>query len=312
MSEFDTCYPPKPEITRKKSDNHLSKTVFSMVLFAVTFSIVIDDYLFIALLIGVLLVHELGHYLMMKRFGYENLNMFFIPFMGAMVQGEKEKYSQKETLIMVLSGPVPGVILGTLLLFYGNYEYDWIIQLGILAVLINALNLLPIDPLDGGKVFQSLFFSNRKLFQFIFSFLSSLAVISIGFYFNSWIVMLFGFLIGFKVKSLYKSHQIRTVMKEKNISYESNYESISDKTYNKIKSILIDFNPILIKIKEESDEDRYDQIIAHQVDGALANPINKDASILFKIVALLIWLGSIVLSVYTLLSIDFNSIINAF
>ena len=312
MSEFDTYYPPKPEITRKKSDNHLSKTIFSIVLFAVTFSIIIDDYLFILILIGVLLVHELGHYLMMKRYGYENLNMFFIPFMGAMVQGEKDKYSQRETLVMVLSGPVPGVVIGAALLIYGNYESNWLIQLGVLAIVINALNLLPIDPLDGGKVFQSLFFSNRMLFQFIFSFASSLVVISIGFYFNSWIIMIFGFLIGFRVKSLYKSYQIRTVMKEKNISYESNYESISDKTYNKIKSIIIEFNPILKRIKEESDEERYNQIIAHQVDGTLANPIKKDASVLFKFIALLIWLGSIALSIYTLLIIDFNSIINAF
>lgn len=312
MSEFDTYYPPKPEITRKKSDNHLSKTIFSIVLFAVTFSIIIDDYLFILILIGVLLVHELGHYLMMKRYGYENLNMFFIPFMGAMVQGEKDKYSQRETLVMVLSGPVPGVVIGAALLIYGNYESNWLIQLGVLAIVINALNLLPIDPLDGGKVFQSLFFSNRMLFQFIFSFASSLVVISIGFYFNSWIIMIFGFLIGFRVKSLYKSYQIRTVMKEKNISYESNYESISDKTYNKIKSIIIEFNPILKRIKEESDEERYNQIIAHQVDGTLANPIKKDASVLFKLIALLIWLGSIALSIYTLLIIDFNSIINAF
>ena len=37
----------------------------------------------LAILVGVLFVHELGHWVAMRVFGYRNLKMFFIPFFGA-------------------------------------------------------------------------------------------------------------------------------------------------------------------------------------------------------------------------------------
>src|SRR5258706_5980780 len=39
-------------------------------------------------LVGVLLFHELGHYLGMRAFGYGDVRMFFIPFFGAAVSGK--------------------------------------------------------------------------------------------------------------------------------------------------------------------------------------------------------------------------------
>src|SRR5262245_27527561 len=36
----------------------------------------------LVILIGVLFVHELGHFLAMRVFKYRNLRMFFIPFFG--------------------------------------------------------------------------------------------------------------------------------------------------------------------------------------------------------------------------------------
>src|SRR4051812_15229775 len=37
----------------------------------------------LALLVPILLFHELGHYLAMRIFGYRNVRMFFIPLLGA-------------------------------------------------------------------------------------------------------------------------------------------------------------------------------------------------------------------------------------
>jgi Zn-dependent protease len=38
----------------------------------------------------VLLIHELGHFLAMKAFGYKNLNIIFTPPFGAVATGTKE------------------------------------------------------------------------------------------------------------------------------------------------------------------------------------------------------------------------------
>ena len=95
MSDY-SLYPEKPHIEKVKVESNWGLTAFSIVLFAGTFLLVFSDQLtFLLLLIVVLFVHEFGHYLAMKSFGYENVRMLFIPLMGAFVQGSKEKYSQK-------------------------------------------------------------------------------------------------------------------------------------------------------------------------------------------------------------------------
>jgi stage IV sporulation protein FB len=311
MSDFETYYPPKPKLVKKEAKNHISVTIFSMVLFALTFSLIIEDYLLIGLLLIVLLVHEFGHFIFMKWFGYKNLKMLFIPFIGAMVQGEKKRYSQIQSLIMVMAGPLPGIFFGSFLLVYGQDSLI-AVQLGVLFLIINVLNLIPVDPLDGGKVFQLMFFQNHEFIQLVFAFLSSLAIICIGWYFDAWLIVAFGFLMGFRVKSIYKNYQIRSEMKLNFIRYESDYDSLSDSTYHKIKKIILDYNPILEKIKEESEEERYDQIVAHQVEGVLSQPMKKDASFITKLVATFFWLGAIALCFYVFFSVDTNIIFNAF
>ncbi len=313
MENFEQQYPQKPILIKRKSNGHISVTILSMVIFAITFSLILDDYYLIALLLGVLLFHELGHFLMMKLFNYEELNMLFIPFMGAMVSGKKKEYSQIESSLMVIAGPLPGIILGATLLLYGWSEPSSLfIQLGVILILLNVMNLIPIDPLDGGQLMRILFFNNYEFAQLIFTAVSSLAIAGIGLYFNSWLMIIFGLLLGFRIKNKHKLYLIRKDMKEDDIEYESNYDDISNKTYSKIKQIIIEHTPVLNDIEEYNEEDRFNQIVAKQVEGVLFPPTKKDASIFFKIFMMFLWAGGFVLSAYAITSIEFNSIVNAF
>ena len=312
-NNFETYYPPKPPLVRKKRDGHISKTIFSMVLFAVTFSILINDYVLIGLLLLVLLLHEIGHFAMMKLFGYEDLKMTFIPFLGAMVQGEKKQYSQKETIIMLMAGPLPGIIIGLLLINYSlDNEIAWLVQLSVLLLFLNIVNLLPLDPLDGGQLVKNLFLGNHELFQLIFAIASSLFVIALGWWFDSWFIMIFGFLMGFRVKQLHKLFLIRKDLKNNNISFESSYESLSDRSYAKIKKVVMEYTPVLKTIEEESESDHFDKIVANQVDSILLQPSVKDASLIFKLMTLLIWIGAFFMTTYVFLNIDFQQLIHAF
>ncbi|RYM34587.1 site-2 protease family protein [Brumimicrobium glaciale] len=298
---------------KRKSSGHISVTILSMVIFAITFSLILDDYYLIAILLGVLLFHELGHFLMMKLFNYEDLNMLFIPFMGAMVSGRKKEYSQVESSLMVIAGPLPGIILGAFLLLYGWDEPSSLfIQLGVILILLNVMNLIPIDPLDGGQLMRILFFNNYEFAQLIFTAASSLAIAGVGLYFNSWLMIIFGLLLGFRIKNKHKLYLIRKDMKDDEIQYESNYDDISNKTYSRIKRIIIEHTPVLNDIEEHNQEDRYNQIVAKQVEGVLFPPTKKDASVFFKIFMMILWAGGIFLSAYAAASIEFNSIINAF
>jgi Zn-dependent protease len=114
---------------------------------------------FVAILVGVLLFHELGHYVAMKLFGYRNLRMFFIPGFGAAVSGRHYNAPAWKRIIVSLMGPLPGIIGGTILLILsGLYHNDLLYRIGQFALVINAFNLIPILPLDGGRVAHAALF----------------------------------------------------------------------------------------------------------------------------------------------------------
>lgn len=313
MENFENLYPPKPELIRKKRNGHIAITFFSIVLFVLTFSLIIDDYLLIGILLLVLLLHEGGHFLMMKIFKYEELNMLFIPFLGAMVSGKKEKYSQIESSLMVLAGPLPGIILGAFLLLFMNDSPNMLIlQIGVILILLNVINLIPIAPLDGGQLIRILFFNNYELSQLIFTVLSSLSIMIVGIILNSWLIIIFGFLLGIRIRSKYRFYLIRRNMRNEEIEYESNYEDISNKTFAKIKDIVTMHTPALEELKDYDSEDSFNQILAQQVNNVLFPPTKRDASLFYKLFILFLWIGSIMLSIYALKSIDLNLLQYAF
>jgi hypothetical protein len=136
----------------------------------------------LAWLIGVLLLHESGHFFGMRYFGYRDLQMFFIPLFGAAVRGEKRGVPAWQEAIVLLLGPLPGLILGC-----GIYFLDLAVSQPILRtgatwlVAINFLNLLPFEPLDGGR------FCNRLLFS-RFRWLEAVTVVlaTVGLAFVCW------------------------------------------------------------------------------------------------------------------------------
>lgn len=116
-------------------------------------------------LVPVLLLHETGHWVAMRIFGYRNLRMFFIPFFGAAVSGQHWNVAGWKKAIVSLAGPVPGILLGCALAivsFFVNAE--WLRYATYLLLAINGFNLLPVLPLDGGHVLHAtLFCRNRWL-----------------------------------------------------------------------------------------------------------------------------------------------------
>src|SRR5258705_4783155 len=83
----------------------------SLVIFAAT-GFFNDEPSRLALLIGVLLFHELGHYAGMRLFKYQDVRMFFIPLFGAAVAGRSRSVHGYKEAIVLLLGPLPGIILG--------------------------------------------------------------------------------------------------------------------------------------------------------------------------------------------------------
>jgi Zn-dependent protease len=308
MEEFD-IYPQKPLIDKVKIESNWGLTFFSLVLFVGTFLFLFKDQLrFVLFLILVLFVHEMGHFIFMKLFKYENVRMLFIPLMGAFVQGSKEKYSQKESFVVISAGPFPGILIGsTILIFASIYQQEWMVELSFLFLFLNVINLLPIDPLDGGQLFKLFVNKKRDLFLMLFALTSSLLMIFVGWMIDSYIILAFGFLMGFKVRGFQRNFHLRKVLDAKHIRYESTYNELTNEEYAKIKEVLIEETPALKKFLSISEENN-DDLLASHVNSALLAPVKKDAKLILKGTIVFLWLLSLSLPVYLLVSdlLDFS------
>lgn len=313
-NEFDSLYPPKPFLEKEEQrPGHIAVTVFSMVLFAVTFLFFFDNQIwFVAELIGVLLFHELGHYFMMKRFKYQHVRMLFIPLMGAFVHGKKDSYKQKESILVILAGPLPGIALATVLLMVGkNTGQDWMLQTALISFVLNVINLIPILPMDGGRLLNALFFQRMELFQVVFAFLSSLALIAIGFFFDSYLVMIFGFLMGIQVRSRHRRYLVHKSLRDSQVEYTTTYEKLTDRAYHFIRKEVLEHTPGLRRFIENTDESESAPIVAGEVNNILEPPQEKDASLFFIAFVTLVWLASIIAPIF-LIYLSQNEIFNAF
>ena len=123
----------------------------------------------LAILVGVLFVHELGHWEAMRVFGYRNLKMFFIPFFGAAVSGRHYNVPGWKKAVVSFAGPLPGIVLGAAIGFAGTAMHQTLlITIGATAVVLNGFNLLPVLPLDGGWILQAILLSRHHLIELFF------------------------------------------------------------------------------------------------------------------------------------------------
>jgi membrane-associated protease RseP (regulator of RpoE activity) len=235
----------------------------------------------------------MGHYAFMKLYKYENVRMLFIPLMGAFVQGTKDKYSQKQSFIVVSAGPFPGLYIGIVLLILSSiYKLDWLVELSFLFLFLNIINLLPIDPLDGGQLFKLMVNRKRDLFLLIFALLSSLTLIGFGFLINSWLMVVFGFFMAIKIRSIQRNYIIRKKLDEQNVNYVSTYEELPNRSYALIRDVVVDETPALKKYLEISEESN-DDVLASHVNSVLIAPITYDVSKIVKFFFVVFWIFSI-------------------
>jgi Zn-dependent protease len=133
------------------------------------------------ILIPILLFHELGHYLTMRFFGYRNLKMFFIPFFGAAVSGRHYNVQGWKKAVVALMGPLPGIVLGGGLGAAAlATEQRVLFDIAAPMLLLNAFNLLPLMPFDGGWVLHAVLFCRHPLFDLAFRVVTVAALVGLG------------------------------------------------------------------------------------------------------------------------------------
>jgi Zn-dependent protease len=99
-----------------------------------------------------LLVHEMGHVIQLRREGVEASAPVFIPFLGAVISAKSLGGNAVAEARVGLAGPILGTI-GTLvpLAIWLATGSDLWRALAYVGFFINLINLLPVLPLDGGR-----------------------------------------------------------------------------------------------------------------------------------------------------------------
>jgi Zn-dependent protease len=112
---------------------------------------------FAVIILGMLVIHEGGHLRCMKHYGMKTRGIYLIPLVGAAAVAEDNFPSRRAEAIIALAGPLTGAVLaaGTGLLYFATRNGAFAAAAAWMA-LINLFNLLPVVPLDGGRVVKSI------------------------------------------------------------------------------------------------------------------------------------------------------------
>jgi Zn-dependent protease len=108
-------------------------------------------------LIVLLFVHEMGHVLEAKRQGLPVSAPLFIPFLGALITLKQMPHNAWNEAKLAIAGPIVGS-LGAAAIWIAGVAYDsnHLKALAFLGFFLNLINLLPVPPLDGGRVVGAL------------------------------------------------------------------------------------------------------------------------------------------------------------
>jgi Zn-dependent protease len=108
-------------------------------------------------LVVLLFVHEMGHVIEAKRQGLPVSVPVFIPFMGALITLKQMPHDAWREARLAIAGPLLGSA-GALAIYLLGVAYDSreLKALAFLGFLINLFNLLPVVPLDGGRISAAL------------------------------------------------------------------------------------------------------------------------------------------------------------
>ncbi len=280
----------KPGETEFKKTS-LSRTLTSLALFIAVDYWIFQSWFAVLLLVTVIFIHELGHFIAMKVFGYKAVNMTFVPFVGAYVSGKATNLSRKNKLIVLLAGPVPGIIIGCITFYWYQINFENIyLQVALPFLLLNTFNLLPVYPLDGGQFFQALFFNGSRIIQLVFLTLSLSALVYLFFKLNyAWGLLFVAVLVLFRMRQVNFIYSVRKQLDEEGVDYACSYDDLTDDEYWQMRTVIINESKFLGRKFSTELPAEDEQPIIKYIETILVPAYQEDLTAKSKIIFSLIW-----------------------
>lgn len=97
--------------------------------------------------------HEMGHFLAAKQRGLNVGAPTFIPFVGAWIQLKDQPHNVETEAYVGFAGPIVGSAAAMVCLWLAReYNSQLLLALAYSGCMLNLFNLIPISPLDGGRI----------------------------------------------------------------------------------------------------------------------------------------------------------------
>lgn len=104
-------------------------------------------------IIAMIFIHEMGHVIAARRRGLPTSAPVFIPFVGALITMKRNPTDAETEAYVAFGGPLWGSVGALLAMGLGVLlGRDSLIAIAQFGFMINLFNLLPIHPLDGGRI----------------------------------------------------------------------------------------------------------------------------------------------------------------
>lgn len=152
--------------------------------FLLILSVFSADFLIIIIIVLLLFIHELGHFITAYFLNFEPVKIIFYPFGGISKFSHDINCPLKKEVLVLLMGPIAQLIFSFFLL-----KLTFLLPYNNLIMKINCsilfFNLLPIYPLDGGRILQCLlcyFISYNLSFKIIYIISTAIVLILTSFF----------------------------------------------------------------------------------------------------------------------------------
>ena len=123
--------------------------------FVIGISVATAHFTEMMMLLAIIFVHEMGHAVCAQYFKWRIKSIGLLPFGGNLETEEYGNKSLKEDMLVVLAGPIQHIWLIGLsygLYFFSVISYDTYQTFFYMNMILFLFNLLPIWPLDGGRL----------------------------------------------------------------------------------------------------------------------------------------------------------------
>ena len=104
-------------------------------------------------IVALLFVHEMGHFIAARQRGLPVGAPTFIPFLGAWIDIKQMPHDAETEAYVGLGGPLLGTV-GALACYFlaRNYDVHWLLAVSYTGFFLNLFNMIPLSPLDGGRI----------------------------------------------------------------------------------------------------------------------------------------------------------------